>query len=104
MPDRDDDFDDNAGFNQSQGGAEKQTAKPESEQIVVSVKNPTVMKDGALSKNYIIYDVEGKDKEGEFKVKRRFKDFFELRTKLVETWPGVMIPPLPEKKLKVFYS
>jgi len=54
-----------------------------------------------MSKNYIIYDVEGSDSEGLFKVKRRFKDFFELRLKLVESWPGIHIPPLPEKKVAV---
>ena len=69
--------------------------------IEVAVKNPTVVKDGALKQSFIIYDIEGQDKEGQYKVKRRFNDFFELRQKLVENWPGVMVPPLPEKKVKV---
>lgn len=69
--------------------------------IQISVKNPNVIKEGIMSKNYIVYDVEGEDSEGPFKVKRRFKDFYELRSKLVEHWPGVLIPPLPEKKITV---
>jgi sorting nexin-1/2 len=68
--------------------------------VEIEVKNPCVAKDGAMSKKYIIYDVEGTDKDGNFKVKRRFKDFDELRTKLVESWPGILIPPLPEKKVQ----
>ena len=69
--------------------------------IEINVKNPTLMKESVMTKTYIIYDIEGADKHGNFQVKRRFKDFFELRTRLVENWPGVLIPPLPEKKMQV---
>lgn len=69
-------------------------------EITIEVKNPTLVNEGVMSKTYIIYDVEGSDKHGPFAIKRRFKDFFELRTRLVENWPGVMIPPLPEKKIQ----
>lgn len=66
--------------------------------ITVKVDNPVVKEGGALAKNYIIYDLSGSDKNGSFNVKRRYNEFFELRKKLVENWPGYFIPPIPEKK------
>lgn len=66
--------------------------------ITVKVDNPQTKAAGALSKNYTVYDVNGNDKDGIFSVKRRFSDFFELRARLLENWPGFFIPPLPEKQ------
>ena len=66
--------------------------------ISVSVENPQTKDGGALSKNYIIYEVVGNDQNGTFNVKRRYNEFNELRLKLVENWPGFFIPPIPEKK------
>lgn len=66
--------------------------------ITVTVDNPTVKDGGALSKKYTVYDVTGSDKNGSFSCKRRYNEFFELRKKLVENWPGYFIPPIPEKK------
>lgn len=69
--------------------------------VVIEVKNPTLINEGVMSKTYIMYEVEGSDKHGSFKVKRRYRDFHELRARLVDNWPGVLVPPLPEKKIQV---
>lgn len=66
--------------------------------ITVKVDNPQLKDGGAFSKKYTVYDVIGKDKHGEFRVKRRYNEFNELRAKLLENWPGYFIPPIPEKK------
>lgn len=73
-------------------------------QIDIQVKNPTLINEGIMSKAYILYDIEGADKHGPFSAKRRYRDFFELRSKLTENWPGVLVPPLPEKKIQVNFS
>ena len=57
------------------------------------VCNP-VIKDGM--KKYVVYSLKGSaihDDEV-----RRFSDFFSLRKKLVERWPGIFIPAIPPKK------
>lgn len=69
--------------------------------VTIDVKNPTLINEGVMSKTYIIYDVEGSDKNGTFCVKRRYRDFYELRARLAENWPGLLVPPLPEKKIGV---
>lgn len=53
-----------------------------------------------LEGRYIIYDIEFTDKNGTGSTKRRYNDFFELRCRLVESWPGIVIPPVPEKKVQ----
>ena len=47
---------------------------------------------------FVVYDVIGEDKNGSFNCKRRYNAFNELRLKLNQNWPGIFIPPLPEKK------
>ena len=64
--------------------------------IEVAVSNPTVV--NKKVKNYVQYDITGNDKSGNFSCKRRYNAFKELRNKLCENWPGIFIPPLPEKK------
>ena len=46
----------------------------------------------------MVYAVNGLDKNGVFYVHRRFSEFLLLRDKLLERWPAVYIPYLPEKK------
>jgi len=48
---------------------------------------------------YVVYTVKGKDKEGDFEVVRRYKDFDKIRSVLVTRWPGCYIPPLPPKSV-----
>ncbi|CAK88512.1 unnamed protein product (macronuclear) [Paramecium tetraurelia] len=45
------------------------------------------------------YTIKGSDKEGNFEVHRRFKDFVALRNLLAIQWPGCYVPSLPGKKL-----
>jgi hypothetical protein len=66
--------------------------------IEVIVENPQIKDGGTFSKKYTVYDVTGRDRNGNFSVKRRYNEFNELRKKLVENWPGYFIPPIPEKK------
>lgn len=66
--------------------------------VVISVVNPQLKDGGMMQKKYTDYEVSGQDKHGSFSVRRRYKEFNELRAKLVENWPGFFIPPIPEKK------
>lgn len=66
--------------------------------IEVKVDNPQKKDGGTFGKNYTVYDVIGKDRNGSFSVKRRYNEFFELRSKLCQNWPGYFIPPIPEKQ------
>jgi hypothetical protein len=72
-------------------------SKKESENNFMMVSKP-IKKDGF--KDYIVYTVvSNKLNEPIFK---RFSDFFALREKLVERWPGVYIPNIPHKKIVVW--
>ena len=75
-----------------------QHAKALSAGIIVSVGNHREKDGGTFKKKYTVYEVSGSDKSGSFRVERRYSDFFALRNKLVENWPGFFIPPIPEKK------
>jgi PX domain len=66
--------------------------------ITASVSNPQLKDGGTFSKKYTDYEVSGADDSGPFAVRRRYKEFNELRSKLVENWPGYFIPPIPEKQ------
>jgi|JI9StandDraft_1071089.scaffolds.fasta_scaffold130042_1 sorting nexin-1/2 len=79
-------------------GQEEAKLKDDSTGIVVKVDNGLLKDGGAFSKKYVVYDVIGRDKHGDFNVKRRYSEFAELRKKLTENWPGYFIPPIPEKK------
>ena len=57
------------------------------------VCNP-VIKDAM--KKYVVYSLSGSSINEQ--VVRRFSDFFTLRKKLCERWPGVYIPNIPPKK------
>ena len=68
--------------------------EPEAD-VVIEVKDPEEIK-GMLNK-HISYTVAGQDKNGMFEVKRRYKEFFALRNRLVAAWPGCWIPQVPPK-------
>ena len=55
-----------------------------------------IIKDGITK--YVLYSIRGSDKDGSFEIYRRFSDFATLRKVLVKRWPGVYVPPIPEKK------
>lgn len=56
-----------------------------------------VIKEGI--KKFVVYKL--KFKNSEETIYRRFSDFYLLRSKLVERWPGVYIPNIPHKKAMV---
>lgn len=70
---------------------EKQPTK-----IVVS--EPQVFTDSNLP--YVSYLVSGQDSKGPFSIRRRYRDFYLLREKLVERWPGLYVPPISSKKVQ----
>ena len=80
----------------------KKLIEEENTGIEVNVKNP--QRRGGNIGGFFVYDVDGQDKQGTFSCKRRYNDFHELRSKLVENWPGIFIPPLPEKKSVVLFE
>ena len=57
------------------------------------VDNPVIKES---MKKYVAYSLKGTAVQTE--VTRRFSDFFALRKKLRERWPGVYIPNIPPKK------
>ena len=58
------------------------------------ITDPTEEKDSFGS--FISYLLKGVDVPDP--LPRRYREFDVLRTKLVEKWPGIYIPPLPRKK------
>jgi len=42
--------------------------------------------------------VKGTDYQGDLEIFRRYREFFNLREILASRYPGLYIPPLPEKK------
>ncbi len=49
-------------------------------------------------KNYIVYNLLGSEINN-ISILRRYSDFFLLREKLKENWPGIYIPNIPPKKI-----
>ena len=56
---------------------------------------------GSSTTGHIKYTVNGVDSDGSFTESRRFREFNALRETLLQRWPGIYIPALPEKKLVV---
>ena len=61
---------------------------------IFQVVNPEKAKDG----DHIVYTVNGVDRLGRFEIYRRYSEFHTLREIFVDRWPGLYIPPLPEKQ------
>mmetsp|Transcript_2632 Transcript_2632/g.4085 ORF Transcript_2632/g.4085 Transcript_2632/m.4085 type:complete len:374 (+) Transcript_2632:498-1619(+) len=55
---------------------------------------------GFKGKKYTIYMVEGWDSLGEFQITRRYKEFLLLRDVLFSRYPGLYIPPIPQKQIQ----
>jgi len=62
----------------------------------ISVSDP-IKKEGFNS--YILYSVKSKSLKDT--IYRRYNDFFLLRSKLIQRWPGIYIPNIPPKKVVV---
>lgn len=69
-------------------------ASPEANSYPMYVKDPVV--NDAMIK-YVTYTLAGRSINQDHLI-RRFSDFFALREKLVERWPGIFIPSIPPKK------
>jgi hypothetical protein len=52
---------------------------------------------------HVEYTVRGEDFVGSFIISRRFKEFLLIRDHLLNRWPGIMIPSLPQKKFLVIF-
>ena len=59
------------------------------------VGEPQVVKSG-LSE-YHTYPILGRDSVGEIECSRRFQNFYDFRTMLINRFPGLYIPPVPKK-------
>ena len=47
---------------------------------------------------HIVYNVKGRDLQGEWECKRRYNEFFLLQEALQKRWPGIVLPQCPPKK------
>lgn len=70
----------------------------EASKINIDCGSPQIIEQKFNTSKYVIYTIKGYDKNGEFNVKRRYSDFFELRKKMIENWPGIFVPSIPGKK------
>lgn len=59
------------------------------------VGEPVVVKSG-LTEHHT-YPIMGRDSIGEIEVSRRFQNFYDFRTMLLNRFPGLYIPPVPKK-------
>lgn len=51
-----------------------------------SVKNPQ------NTSGHVVYEVKGKDNQGEWECKRRYNEFYILWETLQKRWPGILLP------------
>jgi hypothetical protein len=54
----------------------------------------------AKGEEFMAYIIKGRDTIGNINVPRRYSDFFFLRDILKQRYPGMMIPPIPPKRMK----
>jgi len=66
-------------------------------ELWIQVSNPIIKE--TMVKKYTVYSIKGNDELGAFECQRRYSRFLILREVLRSRWPGVYIPPLPEKKM-----
>ncbi|CAG9328499.1 unnamed protein product [Blepharisma stoltei] len=72
----------------------------ESSKWVIDVDFPQMIKSGWIGwKSYYLYTITSQLLGEVFKVKRRFRHLEWLRNILLKTYPGINIPPLPEKQV-----
>lgn len=81
---------------------------PEKKEIITYPKKDVIVK-GSSELIYIdkateiggktVYHIKGNMISKEVDFLRRYRDFDLLRSKLVSNWPGIIIPPIPPKKI-----
>lgn len=62
--------------------------------ITIKVSDPEL----ESGKGFYTYLISGSDNLGSYDIRRRYNDFFYFRESLAKRWPGIYIPPIPEKK------
>lgn len=82
-------------------GSQASAGSASAPNLLVTVTNPCMEGQGISS--HFTYEVTTKTslpqyKFGQFSVTRRFRDFDWLHTQLCSKFPGVIVPPLPEKQ------
>jgi hypothetical protein len=55
-------------------------------------------------KSYTQYHIVGRDSLGQIDILRRYSEFVLLRDMLFTRYPGLVIPPLPAKKIQGKFS
>jgi hypothetical protein len=70
----------------------------------IAVSEPSLVED-RVGKHveYVVRvrPTQGQDSLGSFETIRRYSDFLVLRKRLVDCWPGVIVPPIPPKQIRV---
>lgn len=61
----------------------------------IEVGYPILMK--ATFGDYHVYPLTGRDSLGDFECNRRFSNFVDFHQSLTFRYPGLYIPPIPEK-------
>eukprot|EP01135_Chromosphaera_perkinsii_P002862 Nk52_evm17s229 gene=Nk52_evmTU17s229 len=84
------------------GNGEEVEEDEEENDLAVEVSNPEKQGDGFRS--YVAYEINAKTslpcyKSYQMNVKRRYNEFSWLYNNLVANYPGIVIPPIPDKKL-----
>ena len=51
-------------------------------------------------KEYTVYFVKGRDNLGPINIQRRYREFLFLRDMLYSRYPGLVIPPMPNKQFQ----
>ena len=70
----------------------------EKSEIVIKVDPPELKVELGGASKFYQYRIHGRDKYSEIEVYRRYSDFIILKNYMMSRWPGVYVPPLPEKK------
>ena len=63
--------------------------------MILSVSNPIKVLN--FTGDYHEYEITGEDSLGEIYCKRRYKNFFIFHEALMKKFPGLYIPPIPQK-------
>jgi hypothetical protein len=66
----------------------------------VEIKGTVLKVEKGIKSNYTCYHIDGADSLGPIDCLRRFNEFILLREMLYSRYPGIYIPPIPNKKMK----
>ena len=66
--------------------------------IFLEISGNNMMK--KKGKEFVEYEIHGKDSIGSIDIKRRYSEFLLLRDMMYARYPGLMIPPMPIKQFQ----